>query len=410
MSSWLPPRCFRKPVRPLRLFRTISTTSSRRQSDHVRIVEVGPRDGLQNEKQTIPLNTKIELCERLVGTGLKTVEAGSFVAPKWVPQMDNSNNILEHVLQTPPSASHDVSYQWLLPNQKGLDRFLATCEAFSQSFGAMASYPTPPPSPSPTNDQGPSLNTSTQDPNAMPSSTRGLPSTSPNSSTFSFPPNTSHEISLFCAATESFSHRNTNCSIAESLSRFRPLITTAKSHGLKARAYISVALGCPFEGPDAPSPTTVADIATSLLEMGADEISVADTTGMGTAPRTEALLKALSAAGVRTEDLALHFHDTYGMALVNALVSLNHGVRVFDAAVGGLGGCPFSPGATGNVATEEMVYFMESLGLRTGVDLGEVARIGEWISGELGRDYRVGSRVGKAKLSREKWLEEKGKG
>ncbi|KAL9078049.1 MAG: hypothetical protein Q9157_003047, partial [Trypethelium eluteriae] len=306
-----------------------------------------------------------------------------------IKQMDNSNNILEHVLQTPPSASHDVSYQWLLPNQKGLDRFLATCEAFSQSFGgnsarrargetdqgpalntsaqdpnempsstsgaeAMASYPTPPPSPSPTNDQGPSLNTSTQDPNAMPSSTRGLPSTSPNSSTFSFPPNTSHEISLFCAATESFSHRNTNCSIAESLSRFRPLITTAKSHGLKARAYISVALGCPFEGPDAPSPTTVADIATSLLEMGADEISVADTTGMGTAPRTEALLKALSAAGVRTEDLALHFHDTYGMALVNALVSLNHGVRVFDAAVGGLGGCPFSPGATGNVATEEM--------------------------------------------------------
>ncbi|KAL9083634.1 MAG: hypothetical protein Q9165_008449 [Trypethelium subeluteriae] len=361
-------------------------------------------------------------------------------------QMDNSKAILEHILQTPPPTSHDVSYQWLLPNQKGLDRFLATCEAFSKSFGsssawrtqdgtdqgpalntsaqdsnempsstsgteAMSSYPTPPPSPSPTNDQGPSLNTSTQDPNAMPSSTRGLPSTSPDySSTFSFPPRTTHEISLFCAATETFSQRNTNCSIAESLSRFRPLITTAKSHGLKARAYISVALGCPFEGADAPSPTTVADIATSLLEMGADEISVADTTGMGTAPRTEELLKALSAAGVRTEDLALHFHDTYGMALVNALVSLKHGVRVFDAAVGGLGGCPFSPGATGNVATEEMVYFMESLGLRTGVDLREVARIGEWISGELGRDYRVGSRVGKAKLSREKWLEEKGRG
>ena len=352
--------------------------------------------------------------------------------------MDNSDSILEYVLKTPPSSNTNVSYQWLLPNQKGLDRFLATCEAFSQeriadtsrtmsdrtdqgpalntsasdpnempsaSSGTDAmSYQTPPPSPAQISDHGPALNTSSQDPNAMPSFKSGS-STSQNAPSLTFPGNTFHEISLFCAATESFSQRNTNCSIAESLSRFRPIISHAKGSGMKARVYISVALGCPFEGPNVPVPTTVADMATSLLEMGADEISVADTTGMGTAPRTKDLLKALSAAGIRSEDLALHFHDTYGMALVNTLVSLEHGVRTFDAAVGGLGGCPFSPGATGNVATEDMVYFLESLGLRTGIDLAEVSRIGEWISQELGRDHGIGSRVGKASLSRARWIE-----
>ncbi|KAI9665672.1 MAG: hypothetical protein M1821_003606 [Bathelium mastoideum] len=360
--------------------------------------------------------------------------------------MDNSSVMLEHMLETPPSAPGGVTYQWLLPNQKGLDRFLSTCEAFSRSASssysnpsrmrpvgadqgpalntsaqdpnempsatsaadAMSSYPTPPPSPAPSNNQGRALNTSSRGSNAMPFSPPGSAS-SQNPSSLSFPSSTSHEISLFCAATESFSQRNTNCSIAESLARFHPIIAHAKARGVKARAYISVALGCPFDGPSAPAPGAVTDIAASLLEMGADAISVADTTGMGTPPRTRELLRALSAAGIRREDVALHFHDTYGMALVNTLVALEHGIRTFDAAVGGLGGCPFSPGATGNVATEEMVYFLDSLGLRTGVDLMEVSRIGEWINGELSRDHGIGSRVGKASLSRARWTEKQGK-
>ncbi|KAI9707904.1 MAG: hypothetical protein M1820_004510 [Bogoriella megaspora] len=390
-------------------------TVSRQQADHVRIVEVGPRDGLQNEKQSISVGTKIELCERLAHSGLQTIEAGSFVHPKWVPQMDNSNAILKHILKKPPSAPHPITYQWLLPNQKGLDRFLATCDAFSQKNHEDLNR-----TPAVGIESGSSPRAYAQNPNETPSSTSGsnasssypspLPSPSDSSqSAIPFPSEIAHEVSLFLAATESFSQRNTNCSIAESLKRFAPLISNAKARGIKSRAYISVALGCPFEGPNSPKPTVVADIATSLLEMGADEISVADTTGMGTAPRTKELLKALSAAGVRNEDLALHFHDTYGMALVNTLVSLEHGVRVFDAAVGGLGGCPFSPGATGNVATEDLVYLFESLGLNTGIDLVEMSRIGEWISGELGREHGMGSRVGKASLARSRWVKERGK-
>lgn len=170
----------------------------------------------------------------------------------------------------------------------------------------------------------------------------------------------------------------------------------SKELNLKVRAYISVALGCPYEGPNV-SPRKVAELAVSLLEMGADEISVADTTGMGTAPKTAELLKTLNAAGVDKTDLALHFHDTYGQALVNSVVALEHGIRTFDAAVGGLGGCPFSPGATGNVATEDLVHCLHSLGLKTGVDIEGLAEIGEWISGELGRGNE--SRAGKATLA-----------
>lgn len=205
------------------------------------------------------------------------------------------------------------------------------------------------------------------------------------------------EVSIFMAATESFSQKNTNCSIAESLTRFRPLINQAVARGVNVRAYISVALGCPYEGPDV-SPHKVAELAAALLEMGADEVSVADTTGMGTAPRTAELLKTLSAAGVQNEDIALHFHDTYGQALVNTLVGLEHGITTFDSAVAGLGGCPFSPGATGNLATEDLVHTMHSLGAQTGVDLQKVAHIGQWISDELGRKNE--SRAGKATLAR----------
>ncbi|KAL1792331.1 hypothetical protein ACET3X_008838 [Alternaria dauci] len=357
--------------------RTFASAANSR-ADHVRIVEVGPRDGLQNEKQTVPLATKIELVERLARTGLTTIEAGSFVSPKWVPQMANSADILEHVLSQTPQSPHPITYQWLLPNVKGFDNFLSMWQ--SRSPAGHDAYPTPPPSPG--TDNGPALNTSSSDPNAM---GKSCDTTTPT-----------HELSIFTAATESFTQKNTNCSIAESLKRFEPIMSKAKEMDLKVRAYISVALGCPYEGPNV-DPHKVAELAVSLLEMGADEISVADTTGMGTAPKTLELLKTLNAAGVTKDDLALHFHDTYGQALVNSVVALEHGIRTFDAAVGGLGGCPFSPGATGNVATEDLVHCFHSLGAKTGVDMERLAETGEWISRELGRAND--SRAGKAALA-----------
>jgi hydroxymethylglutaryl-CoA lyase len=205
-----------------------------------------------------------------------------------------------------------------------------------------------------------------------------------------------HEVAIFTAATESFTQKNTNCSIAESLKRFKPIMDRSVEMGFVVRAYISVALGCPYEGPNV-DPHKVAELAVSLLEMGAYEISVADTTGMGTAPKTAELLKTLHAAGIEKGDIAMHFHDTYGQALVNTMVALDHGIRTFDGAVGGLGGCPFSPGATGNVATEDLVHLFHSLGLETGVDNGKLAEVGEWIMQELGRPNE--SRAGKATLA-----------
>ena len=230
--------------------------------------------------------------------------------------------------------------------------------------------------------------TSPQDPNEMPSDTSGANVTA-HSNTM--------EVSLFTAATEAFSKANTNCTIAESIERCKPIVSLAKSKDVRVRGYVSVALGCPYEGPDVP-PSKVAEITASLLEMGADEVSVADTTGMGTAPKTQELLKALFAAGISAHDLALHFHDTYGQALVNAVVGLEQGIRTFDSSVGGLGGCPYSKGATGNVATEDLLHCMNSLGAKTGIDVEKVAEIGAWISKELGRAND--SRAGKAILAR----------
>ena len=306
--------------------------------------------------------------------------------------MANSSEILEHVLRQPPNSSHPIAYQWLLPNVRGFDNFLSLWQA-QHSSQAQNAYPTPPPSPG--TDNGPALNASSQDPNAMPSASSGAEAMGKDrkpSSTES----PVHELSIFTAATESFTQKNTNCSIAESLKRFEPIMSKAKDMDLKVRAYISVALGCPYEGPNV-DPHKVAELAVSLLEMGADEISVADTTGMGTAPKTAELLKTLNAAGIDKTDLALHFHDTYGQALVNSVVALEHGIRTFDAAVSGLGGCPFSPGATGNVATEDLVHCFHSLGAKTGVDLEKLAEVGEWISHELGRAND--SRAGKAALA-----------
>ena len=340
-------------------------------NDHVRIVEVGPRDGLQNEKTSIPVETKIELVRRLAATGIETIEAGSFVHPKWVPQMAASDEVLSSILSSPPQAPQAMTYQWLLPNVKGLDNYFKIMNASPTD-----AYPSPPPSPLPEQDSGPSSN---------------------SRASSNIPSGQTHEVSIFMAATESFSQKNTNCSVQESLDRFAPLMSSCRDAGYNVRAYISVALGCPFEGVDV-DPHRVADLAASLLEMGADEISVADTTGMGTAPRTRKLLQTLKEAGIRSEDLALHFHDTFGQALVNTIIALEHGVRTFDSAVGGLGGCPYSPGATGNVATEDLVYTLHSLGAKTGVDLEEVSRIGDWITGEIGKENS--SSAGKATLSR----------
>jgi hydroxymethylglutaryl-CoA lyase len=276
-----------------------------------------------------------------------------------------------------------MAYNYLVPNIRGLENLISIFDKSRPDSDSESAYPTPPFTPPPTESE----TTSTT---STPTSSGNSPLLSPS------PPNT-NEISLFAAATEAFSRANTNCTIAESLERSRPIITLAKTRGLRVRGYISVALGCPYEGPDV-DPHVVASMTTSLLEMGCDEVSVADTTGMGTAPRTRELLSTLKAAGIQNEDIALHFHDTYGQALVNTLVGLEHGVRVFDSSVGGLGGCPYSKGATGNVATEDLVHLLHSLGVETGVDLEEMARIGEWISGELGRAND--SRVGKATMAR----------
>jgi hydroxymethylglutaryl-CoA lyase len=276
--------------------------------------------------------------------------------------MANSNEILEHILKYAPKSPHPITYSFLAPNSKGFDNAIAILQ-HSTSLDAPL---TPPHS-----------------------------SLSENLS--SMPNGPQIEFSVFPAATETFTQKNLNCDIATSLERFKPVIQGAKAAGFRVRAYISVVLGCPFEGYDV-NPQKVAEMATDLLEMGADEIDLGDTTGMGTAPRTAELLRAMAAAGVRNEDIAMHFHDTYGQALVNTAVSLEHGIRTFDSSVGGLGGCPYSPGATGNVATEDMIYFMESLGMETGIDLDQVTDIGAWITTEIGKPNA--SSVGKALLGK----------
>ena len=320
-------------------------------------------------------------------------------------QMANSAEVLNSLLGHPPPAPAPIAYNFLVPNFKGMQNFLkAISGSDPKENTAPATYPgnpndlpTPPPSPPPkkgeTGEQGPI--TSTEDPNEMPSTTSDIDD--PVQPEKSAAKGNRMEVSLFTAATEAFSRTNTNCSIAESLERCRPIVTQAKSLDTRVRGYVSVALGCPYEGPDV-SPQKVAEITATLLEMGADEVSVADTTGMGTAPKTQELLKALFAAGIAPKDLALHFHDTYGQALVNAVVGLEHGIRTFDSSVGGLGGCPYSKGATGNVATEDLLHCLHSLGAQTGIDVEKMAEIGAWISKELGRPND--SRAGKAILAR----------
>lgn len=277
--------------------------------------------------------------------------------------MASTSEVLQSILSCPPPAPHPVAYNYLVPNVRGIETLVSLLD----------SHQTPS-----TSDDAEQAPTISEDP---------VPNSSQNST----------EISLFAAATETFSDKNTNCSIQESLDRCRPILAIAKERGLRARGYVSVALGCPYEGPDV-DPHKVAEMTATLLQMGCDEVSVADTTGMGTAPRTQKLLQTLKEAGIQNEDIALHFHDTYGQALVNTVVGLEHGIRTFDSSVGGLGGCPFSKGATGNVSTEDLLHLLHSLGIQTGVSLEKMAEIGAWISGELGRQND--SRAGRAILAR----------
>ena len=279
------------------------------------MVEVGPRDGLQNERAEVPTAVKVELIERLAEAGLPAVEATAFVSPKWVPQMADHTEVLERIRRKP-----GVSYPVLTPNLKGFEA--------ARAAGAA-------------------------------------------------------EVAIFGAASEAFSKKNINCSIAESMDRFRPVADAAKTAGVKVRGYVSCVLGCPYEGEV--KPERVADVAAALYEMGCYEISLGDTIGTGTPGKTRAMIEAC-AKRVPLEKLAGHYHDTYGQALANIYASLEMGVHTFDASVAGLGGCPYAAGASGNVATEDVIYMMNGLGVRTGVDLGKLVAIGRWICEVLGRE------------------------
>ncbi|WP_207484256.1 hydroxymethylglutaryl-CoA lyase [Arenibaculum pallidiluteum] len=296
--------------------------------ERVRIVEMGPRDGLQNEKAVVPTDVKVALVERLADSGLPAVEAGAFVSPRWVPQMADTAEVLARIRRRP-----GTMYPVLVPNEKGLEAALAA----------------------------------------------GV-----------------EEVAVFGAASESFSRKNINCSIAESLDRFRPVAARAREAGLRVRGYVSCVLGCPYEGEV--DPARVAEVAGALAGMGCYEVSLGDTIGVGTPAKARAMVQAVSAT-VPVDRLALHFHDTYGQALANILACLELGVAVVDSSVAGLGGCPYAKGASGNVATEDVLYMLHGMGIATGADLDAVAAIGSWISAKLGREN--GSRVGRALAARD---------
>lgn len=281
----------------------------------IRIVEVGPRDGLQNEQTLVPTRTKIELIDRLAATGLRTVEATAFVHPKWVPQMADATEVMAGLDPRP-----GVTYPVLVPNLQGLERALAA--------GA-------------------------------------------------------REVAVFTAASEAFNLKNTNASIADSLERFRPVLARAVEAGVAVRGYVSTVLGCPYQG-DVPV-ADVVGVATALHEMGCYEVSLGDTIGVGTAQQARAMLQAC-ASEVPMERLAVHFHDTYGQALANVFACLEAGVRVVDSAVAGLGGCPYAQGASGNLASEDLVWQLEGLGLHTGVNLDALCDTARWINAALARE------------------------
>jgi hydroxymethylglutaryl-CoA lyase len=280
----------------------------------VKIVEVGPRDGLQNEKSVLSVSDKVELIERLEKAGLTTIEAGSFVSPKWVPQMADTGEVLARLHRQP-----GVRYPVLVPNLRGFEA--------ARAAGAT-------------------------------------------------------EVAIFTAASESFTRKNINCSISESLERYEPVLAAARTTGVPVRGYISCALSCPYEGDIAPE--AVVDVADKLFRMGCYEVSLGDTIGAGTPVRVHNMLDAVLER-VPAGNLAAHFHDTYGQALANVLASLQKGIAVIDSSVAGLGGCPYAPGATGNLATEDLVYMLHGMHIRTGVDLDALIAAGQFISAVLQR-------------------------
>jgi len=289
-------------------------TLSAKLPQSVRLVEVGPRDGLQNERATVPTDVKVALIDRLTDAGFSAIEATSFVSPKWVPQMADAADVMAQIRRKP-----GVRYPVLTPNMKGFDAAAAA--------GA-------------------------------------------------------DEVAVFVAASETFSRKNINCGIAESLERAQPIFAAAKPRGIRVRGYISCVLGCPYEGEV--DPRTVAQIAAALFTAGAYEVSLGDTIGVGTAGKAAALF-ALAAERVPVAALAGHFHDTYGQALTNVYAAMETGVATFDCSVAGLGGCPYAKGATGNVASEDVVYLLNGLGIDTGVDLTKLRAAGQMISDFLGR-------------------------
>ena len=293
----------------------------------VKLVEVGPRDGLQNERETVALDAKVELVERLAAAGLPNVEAASFVSPKWVPQMASSAEVMERIRRRP-----GVVYSALAPNMQGFEAALAA---------------------------------------------------------------RADEIVIFGSASEAFSQKNINCSIAESVARFEPVARAAKVHGLRLRGSISCSFGCPYQGEVAPG--DVADVVRHLRDLGCDEIDIADTIGVGTPGKVRAVYETV-ARDYPLARLSGHFHDTYGQALVNIYAALELGVAIFHSSVAGLGGCPYAKGATGNVATEDVVYMLDGLGIHTGVDLDRVVDAGQCISQQLGR--KAASRAGNAIAAR----------
>jgi hydroxymethylglutaryl-CoA lyase len=290
-----------------------------------RVVEVGPRDGLQNESTLVPAATKIALVERLADAGLRTIEATSFVSPKWVPQLADAAEVYTGIRRRP-----GVAYPVPVPNETGYER--------ARAVGV-------------------------------------------------------EEIAVFGAASEAFSRRNINASIEESLQRFAPVLERARSDGVRVRGYVSTVLGCPYQG--AVPLGDVVRVASRLYAMGCYEVSLGDTIGAGTAGQARAMLRAV-AAEIPMAALAVHFHDTRGQALANLLACLEEGVRVADASVAGTGGCPYAAGASGNVATEDVVFMLQGLGFETGVDLEALIATGRWLGGVLGREN--GSKLGRAGL------------
>ena len=289
----------------------------------VRIVEVGPRDGLQNEKAQVATADKIELIDRLSATGLQSIEATSFVSPKWVPQLADAAEVFSGITRRP-----GVHYPVLVPNLQGYER--------ARAVGV-------------------------------------------------------DEVAVFTAASEAFNRKNINAGIDESLARFAPVIERARADGVAVRGYVSTVLGCPYQG-EVPV-ADVVRVARELHLMGCYEISLGDTIGVGTPAKARAMLRAVAEA-VPMPALAIHFHDTYGQALANILACLEEGVSVVDSAVSGVGGCPYAKGASGNVASEDVVYMLHGLGIETGVDLPALAETGRWLASRLGRE--TGSKVGRA--------------